>query len=74
MSEAQKRSGVLLHVESDGLACLIIDTPGKLNVLSSDVMLALNEKLAEIEQAGSRIKALVLRSGKKKYALLKFSA
>jgi 3-hydroxyacyl-CoA dehydrogenase/enoyl-CoA hydratase/3-hydroxybutyryl-CoA epimerase len=57
---------ITLTVETDGIGWLAFDTPGKLNVLSSDVMLRLNELIGEVEQgaAAGKIKALVVRSGK----------
>src|SRR5436190_14741843 len=58
--------GWTLQIESDAIAWLIIDTPGKLNVLSSEVMMRLNACLDEIAPAArnGRIKALIIRSGK----------
>ena len=55
-----------LKIDTDGVAWLIIDTPGKLNVLSTEVMTQLNARIDEIESAISagRIKALIIRSGK----------
>ena len=55
---------VTLNIESDGVAWLVIDTPGKLNVLSSSVMMELNDRVGEVEHARDRIKALIIRSGK----------
>lgn len=61
-----ERNGVTLQIESDSIAWIVIDTPGKLNVLSTDVMMRLNETIGEIDQAAQsgRIKALIIRSGK----------
>jgi 3-hydroxyacyl-CoA dehydrogenase / enoyl-CoA hydratase / 3-hydroxybutyryl-CoA epimerase len=57
---------VTLKIETDGIALLVFDTPGKLNVLSTDVMMRLNELLGEVEAgaASGKIKAVVVRSGK----------
>lgn len=57
---------VNLKIDGEGLGWLVIDTPGKLNVLSTDVMLRLNEVLGEVEQAAAagKVKALIVRSGK----------
>lgn len=59
-----EQNSVALQIESDGVAWLVIDAPGKLNVLSSDVMAQLNDCIGQIENAQSRIKALIIRSGK----------
>ncbi|MGQ0560294.1 MAG: 3-hydroxyacyl-CoA dehydrogenase NAD-binding domain-containing protein [Gemmatimonadota bacterium] len=55
-----------LNVETDGIGWLVLDTPGKLNVLSTEVMLRLNDLTGEIEDGAltGRIKAVVIRSGK----------
>src|SRR5688572_6347792 len=57
---------VTLKIETDGTAWIVFDTPGKLNVLSTEVMLRLNEVLGEVEAgaASGKIKAVVIRSGK----------
>ena len=57
---------VTLKIETDGIAWMVFDTPGKLNVLSTDVMMRLNELLGEVEAgaASGKIKAVVIRSGK----------
>jgi 3-hydroxyacyl-CoA dehydrogenase/enoyl-CoA hydratase/3-hydroxybutyryl-CoA epimerase len=57
---------ITLQVEPDGVAWLIIDVPGKLNILSTGVMTRLNELLGELEQvaAAGRIKVVAIRSGK----------
>ncbi|MGQ0814759.1 MAG: 3-hydroxyacyl-CoA dehydrogenase NAD-binding domain-containing protein [Gemmatimonadota bacterium] len=57
---------VSLSIETDGVAWLVIDTPGKLNVLSTPVMQRLNELIGAVEQNASagRINALIFRSGK----------
>ena len=39
---------VNLKVETDGIAWLVFDTPGKLNVLSSEVMLRLDPREGRI--------------------------
>ena len=64
--QAETTFPITLQVEKDGVAWLIIDVPGKLNILSTDVLARLNELLAEIEQgaAAGRIKVLAIRSGK----------
>lgn len=66
MTDTERMAAITLKIETDGLAWLTIDVPGKLNVLSSAVMLRLALLLAEIERAASagRIKGLIVRSGK----------
>lgn len=60
------RDPVTLQIESDGVAWLILDTPGKLNVLSTDVMMRLSTAVESIEKAAAdgHTKAVVIRSGK----------
>ncbi|HUP87932.1 MAG TPA: 3-hydroxyacyl-CoA dehydrogenase NAD-binding domain-containing protein, partial [Longimicrobiales bacterium] len=58
------KNSVALQIESDGVAWLVIDAPGKLNVLSSDVMAQLNDAIGQIEKAQNQVKALIIRSGK----------
>ena len=51
--------GIKLQIDSDGVAWLIIDTPGKLNILSTPVMARLSKLVEEIAGAQNRsIKAL----------------
>ncbi len=64
MSTTRVIDAVSLQIESDGVAWLIFEVPGKLNVLSSDVMFQLNELIGDVERAAGRIKALIIRSGK----------
>src|SRR4051812_26251010 len=66
MTDTELLEAITLKIETDGLAWLTIDVPGKLNVLSSAVMMRLAELLAEIERAATagRIKGLIVRSGK----------
>lgn len=61
-----EKNPITLQVESDGIAWVVIDAPGKLNVLSSAVMLRLNDVIGELEQAAQakRVRALIIRSGK----------
>lgn len=63
--ESVARPPVLLHVDEQGVGTVVFDTPGKLNILSTDVMMLFNDILADVEkQQGTRIKALIIRSGK----------
>lgn len=57
---------IRLEIEKDGVAWLVIDGPGKLNILSSDLLFRLNEVLNDVEReaANGRIRVLVIRSGK----------
>jgi 3-hydroxyacyl-CoA dehydrogenase/enoyl-CoA hydratase/3-hydroxybutyryl-CoA epimerase len=59
-----------LHYEArDGLATISFDRPeSKVNLLSSDVMLRLDELLAGVEDAAKRgeVRALLVRSGKRR--------
>lgn len=66
MTETGQQEALALRIETAGIAWLVIDTPGKLNVLSSAVMTRLAEVLGEIDRAArdGRIKALIIRSGK----------
>lgn len=65
-ARAEIRSPITLHLENDGVAWLIIDVPGKLNILTSGVLARLNELLGEVEQgaAAGRMKVLAIGSGK----------
>ncbi|HEY0306427.1 MAG TPA: 3-hydroxyacyl-CoA dehydrogenase NAD-binding domain-containing protein [Longimicrobiales bacterium] len=59
-------SAVTLRVEGDGVAWIVFDGAGKLNILKSGVLMRLNDVLGEVEQgiADRRIKAVIIRSGK----------
>jgi 3-hydroxyacyl-CoA dehydrogenase/enoyl-CoA hydratase/3-hydroxybutyryl-CoA epimerase len=59
-------NAVSLKVESDGVAWISFDGPGKLNILTSAVMKRLDDLVVEAEQgiAARRINAVVFRSGK----------
>jgi 3-hydroxyacyl-CoA dehydrogenase/enoyl-CoA hydratase/3-hydroxybutyryl-CoA epimerase len=65
-ARAESPFPITLQVEGDGVAWLIIDVPGKLNILSTGVLARLNELLAEIEQSAAArlVKVLAIRSGK----------
>ena len=61
------RSAVALDLDADGIAWLSFDRPdSKANILTSGVMLRLDELLAEVEAGAKagRIRALVVRSRK----------
>ena len=59
-------NAIKLEIGANGVAWVIFDTPGKLNVLSSAVMKRLDDLLGEIERESTagRIKAVIFRSGK----------
>lgn len=65
MSKTQeKQRATALDINSDGVAVLTLDTPGKLNVLSPVVFEELNERFEELAR-NSEVKALVIESAKK---------
>jgi 3-hydroxyacyl-CoA dehydrogenase/enoyl-CoA hydratase/3-hydroxybutyryl-CoA epimerase len=51
------------RIDDDGIAWIIFDGPGKLNILTSEVMQRLDSTIGEIE-GDSRVKAVIVRSGK----------
>lgn len=55
-----------LRLDDDGVAGLIFDGPGKLNILTSGVIRRLDDLLGEAEEQirAGRLKALIIRSGK----------
>ena len=53
----------LIRIDASGIAWIIFDGEGKLNILTSDVMMRLNDLIAQVEQS-PQIKALIIRSGK----------
>ncbi|HET9438622.1 MAG TPA: 3-hydroxyacyl-CoA dehydrogenase NAD-binding domain-containing protein, partial [Longimicrobiales bacterium] len=57
---------ITLSIDEAGVGWVIIDTAGKLNILTAAVLKRLDDLLAEIEQhiGAGRIKALIIRSGK----------
>ena len=57
---------VSMRVETDGVAWVIFDGPGKLNILTSGVLRRLNDLLGDAERgiADGSIKAVIIRSGK----------
>jgi 3-hydroxyacyl-CoA dehydrogenase/enoyl-CoA hydratase/3-hydroxybutyryl-CoA epimerase len=59
-------NAISLRVDDDGVAWVIFDGAGKLNVLSTAVMRRLDDLVGEAEQgaAQGRIKAVIFRSGK----------
>lgn len=59
----EHKKAIRLNIDSDGLATLKLDTPGKLNVLSPAVFAELKEALENLASDQS-IKALVFESGK----------
>ena len=52
-----------LRIDTDGLAWIVFDGDGKLNILTSDVMMRLNDLLEQVASS-PQIKALIFRSGK----------
>ena len=59
-------NALALRVDDDGVAWLVFDGPGKLNLLTASVMKRLDDLLEEVGQGvrAGRIRALILRSGK----------
>ena len=55
-----------MRVEEHGIAWLSFDAPGKLNILTSEVLKRLDELIGEVEDGAraGRIRAVVIRSGK----------
>jgi 3-hydroxyacyl-CoA dehydrogenase/enoyl-CoA hydratase/3-hydroxybutyryl-CoA epimerase len=66
MPDIEVKDAVTLRVDSDSVGWLTIDTPGRLNILSSGVMARLDELLGEVEDAAraGHIKVVAIRSGK----------
>ncbi|HEY0811525.1 MAG TPA: enoyl-CoA hydratase-related protein, partial [Longimicrobiales bacterium] len=58
-SEASPR----LNIDNHGIAWIIFDGPGKLNILTTEVMTRLDQLIGEIERNDS-VKAVIVRSGK----------
>jgi 3-hydroxyacyl-CoA dehydrogenase/enoyl-CoA hydratase/3-hydroxybutyryl-CoA epimerase len=59
----QTKQQVILRKKASGIAVVLLDCPGKLNSLSSEVTAELEQTLCELENDSS-VKALVLVSGK----------
>ena len=66
MADSEQGNPIRLELGADGVAWLIVDTPGKLNILSGTVMSRLDDVLGEVEQhaRNGRARVLVVRSGK----------
>lgn len=66
IAAAPDPGAVSMRVENDGVAWMIFDGPGKLNILASGVLARFNELLGEAEKAiaSGRIQAVIVRSGK----------
>lgn len=59
----QTKQQVILRKKTSGIAVVLLDCPGKLNSLSSEVTAELEQVLTEVENDSS-VKALVMVSGK----------